>query len=125
MKALASLAISVVATVAIVVIGIGVLGTDRSMSDEAASTSTTAAGPRPVVHRGRHGAATRAVSSPRANYDPVRLPVGLGAAVVSLSTAAMLVRRTDWSAVGEAAAPQIDDAVYADLDAIVAALTQD
>ncbi len=30
--------------------------------------------------------------------------------------------RTDWSAIGEAAAPEIDNAEYADLDAIVAAL---
>ena len=30
--------------------------------------------------------------------------------------------RADWSAVGEAAAPEIDDAEYADLDAIIAAL---
>ena len=30
--------------------------------------------------------------------------------------------RTDWAAVGEAAAPEIDDAEYADLDAIIAAL---
>ena len=33
-----------------------------------------------------------------------------------------LIKRTDWSAVGEAAAPEIDDAEYADLDAIIAAL---
>ena len=35
---------------------------------------------------------------------------------------AWLILRTDWSAVGEAAAPEIDDAEYADLDAIIAAL---
>ena len=33
-----------------------------------------------------------------------------------------LIFCTDWSAVGEAAAPEIDDAEYADLDAIIAAL---
>ena len=36
--------------------------------------------------------------------------------------AAWLLRSTDWAPVGEAAAPEIDDAEYADLDAIIAAL---
>ena len=32
------------------------------------------------------------------------------------------MRRTDWAPVGEVAAPEIDEAAYADLDAIIAAL---
>ena len=59
---------------------------------------------------------------PGADYDPTRLALGLGLAVLLLAIAAVLIRRTDWSAVGEAAAPEIDDAEYADLDAIIAAL---
>ncbi len=39
-----------------------------------------------------------------------------------LLVAIWLVRRTDWRPVGEAAAPEIDDAEYADLDSIIAAL---
>lgn len=54
-------------------------------------------------------------------YDPIRLTTGVGLAVLFLITAAVLVRTTDWSAVGEASAPEIDDAEYADLDAIAAA----
>ena len=59
---------------------------------------------------------------PGSEYDANRLAVGLGLAVLLVALAAGLIRRTDWSAVGEAAAPEIDDAEYADLDAIVAAL---
>lgn len=59
---------------------------------------------------------------PGAEYDPTRLALGLGLAAVLVGLAAGIVRRTDWAAVGEAAAPEIDDAEYADLDAIVAAL---
>ncbi len=59
---------------------------------------------------------------PGATYDSTRLVIGLGFALFLLAIAAALLRRTDWSPVGEAAAPEIDDAEYADLDAIIAAL---
>ncbi|HEX9766653.1 MAG TPA: hypothetical protein VGA36_07795 [Nitriliruptorales bacterium] len=59
---------------------------------------------------------------PGAAYDPVRLTSGLAVAAALLLAAWWLVRRTDWSAVGEAAAPEIDEVEYADLDAIIAAL---
>jgi hypothetical protein len=59
---------------------------------------------------------------PGAAYDPTRLVIGLGLAIVLLVIAAVLLRHTDWSPIGEAAAPEIDDAEYADLDAIIAAL---
>jgi len=59
---------------------------------------------------------------PGSDYDPARLAAGLSLAAALLAVAVVLLRRTDWSAVGEAAAPEIDDAEYADLDAIVAAL---
>ena len=59
---------------------------------------------------------------PGAEYDPTRLALGLGLAAVLVTIATVVIRRTDWSAVGEAAAPEIDDAEYADLDAIIAAL---
>jgi hypothetical protein len=59
---------------------------------------------------------------PGAAYDPTRLALGLSIAVILLLVAGGLILRTDWSAVGEAAAPEIDDAEYADLDAIIAAL---
>lgn len=59
---------------------------------------------------------------PGADYDPTRLGVGLGVAALLAGFATWLVRRTDWSPVGEAAAPEIDDAHYADLDAIIGAM---
>ena len=59
---------------------------------------------------------------PGASYDTMRLLIGLGLALLLLVVAAVLLRRTDWSPIGEAAAPEIDDAEYADLDAIIAAL---
>ncbi|MDQ1534577.1 MAG: hypothetical protein QOF28_2338 [Actinomycetota bacterium] len=59
---------------------------------------------------------------PGSEYDTNRLAIGLAVAVLLAAIAAGLIRRTDWSAVGEAAAPEIDDADYADLDAIIAAL---
>ena len=59
---------------------------------------------------------------PGSDYDSNRLAAGLGIAVLLVAIAAGLIRRTDWSAVGEAAAPEIDAAEYADLDAIIAAL---
>jgi hypothetical protein len=66
----------------------------------------------PISFAGRGGAA----------YDPTQLALGLAIAVILVGIAAYLMFRTDWSAVGEAAAPEIDDAEYADLDAIIAAL---
>jgi hypothetical protein len=59
---------------------------------------------------------------PGAAYDPTRLALGLALASILVAIAAWLILRSDWSAVGEAAAPEIDDAEYADLDAIIAAL---
>ena len=59
---------------------------------------------------------------PGAAYDLTRLFAGLGLAGLLLLIATGLIWRSDWSAVGEAAAPEIDDAEYADLDAIIAAL---
>jgi hypothetical protein len=66
----------------------------------------------PISFAGRGGA----------TYDPTRLALGLAIAALLIGIAAWLILRTDWSAVGEAAAPEIDDAEYADLDAIIAAL---
>jgi hypothetical protein len=59
---------------------------------------------------------------PGADYDPTRLLLGLALAALFVAIGAWLVLRSDWSAIGEAAAPEIDDAEYADLDAIIAAL---
>jgi hypothetical protein len=59
---------------------------------------------------------------PGVDYDARRVLAGLALAVLLAALAAYLIRRTDWSAVGEEAAPEIDDAEYADLDAIIAAL---
>lgn len=57
-----------------------------------------------------------------AEYQPARLIGGLVAAAALLLIAFVLSRRTDWTPVGEVAAPEIDEAEYADLDAIIAAL---
>ena len=57
-----------------------------------------------------------------ARYNTSRLVIWLTLALVLLAGAAALIRRTDWAAVGEAMAPEIDHAEYADLDAIIAAL---
>lgn len=59
---------------------------------------------------------------PGVSYDGSRLALGLALAALLLLAAVVLVRRTDWSPLGEEAAPEIDEAEYADLDAIVAAL---
>ena len=59
---------------------------------------------------------------PGAAYDPTRRVLGLGLALVLFVIAATVLVRSDWSAVGEASAPEIDDVDYADLDAIIAAL---
>lgn len=57
-----------------------------------------------------------------AQYGGLRLALGLAAALLLLGLGTWFVVRTDWSPVGEEAAPEIDDAEYADLDAIIAAL---
>ncbi len=57
-----------------------------------------------------------------AEYQSARLAGGLLMALALVVLALVVWRRVDWSAVGEVAAPEIDDAVYADLDAIIAAL---
>ena len=59
---------------------------------------------------------------PGAGYDTTRLAVGLSVALLLVLVAVWLIRTTDWSPVGEQAAPEIDDAEYADLDAIIAML---
>lgn len=59
---------------------------------------------------------------PGARYATQRLAGALALLALALGSASWLIRRTDWSPVGEAAAPEIDEAEYADLDAIVAAL---
>ena len=59
---------------------------------------------------------------PGADYDPRQLALGLGLAAALVAIATWLILRTDWAPVGEAAAPEIDDAEYADLDAIIAAM---
>lgn len=56
------------------------------------------------------------------DYSAGRLVIGLVVAAGLLLAAVALVRGTDWSPVGEARAPEIDEAEYADLDAIVATL---
>jgi hypothetical protein len=61
-------------------------------------------------------------SPPGAAYDPGRVAAGTALASLLLGAALYVIRRSDWSPVGEEAAPEIDDAVYADLDAIIAAL---
>lgn len=61
-------------------------------------------------------------AAPGAAYDRGRLVAGLVVAVALVAAAAYFIRRTDWSPVGEEAAPEIDDADFADLDAIIAAL---
>ena len=57
-----------------------------------------------------------------AAYERNRVLVGIGIALLLIGIATWLLRRTDWSPPGEAAAPEIDNAEYADLDAIIAAL---
>lgn len=59
---------------------------------------------------------------PGADYEPARLTVALVVAAGLLLLCVWLLRATDWAATGEAAAPEIDDAEYADLDALVAAM---
>ena len=64
----------------------------------------------------------RFAAPPGADYDPPRLLIGLAIALVLALGAVLLIHRTDWSAIGEEAAPEIDGAEYADLDAIIALL---
>jgi hypothetical protein len=56
------------------------------------------------------------------DYDGRRLLAGVVVAALLLGLAAFFVLRTDWSPIGEAAAPEIDEAEYADLDALVEAM---
>jgi hypothetical protein len=98
----------------------GPVGTDRVPCERGDECGVS------VVAR---GVATRApvtpvtfAAPPGVAYDPGRLALGLAVALLLVAIAAGLILRTDWSAVGEAAAPEIDEAEYADLDAIVAAL---
>ena len=60
-----------------------------------------------------------------ARYNAAQLILWLSVAALLIAVAAWLLLRTDWSTVGEAAAPEIDNAEYADLDAIIAALPPD
>ncbi len=59
---------------------------------------------------------------PGAGYDALRLGLGIGGSVMLATAAIWLIHRTDWSAIGEEAAPEIDNVQYADLDAIVESL---
>jgi hypothetical protein len=61
-------------------------------------------------------------AAPGADYDARRLAAGLAIAIALLAAAAGVLRRSDWSPIGEEAAPEIDEAEYADLDAIIAML---
>jgi hypothetical protein len=61
-------------------------------------------------------------SPPGAGYDPGRLVIGVFIAGMFLAVVLWLAFFTDWSPIGEAAAPEIDEADYADLDAIIDAL---
>ena len=61
-------------------------------------------------------------STPGVDYASGRVIGGLAFALALAGAALYLIRRTDWSPIGEEAAPEIDDAEYADLDAMVAAL---
>jgi hypothetical protein len=65
------------------------------------------------------------VGPPGAAYESTRLAIGLGLGALLAALAGWLILRSDWSVVGEAAAPELDDADYADLDAIIAALPPD
>jgi len=62
------------------------------------------------------------IKPPGAGYDTTRLAVGLSVALLLVLVVVWLIRTTDWSPVGEQAAPELDDAEYADLDAIIALL---
>jgi hypothetical protein len=64
-------------------------------------------------------------SIPGADYTLGRLLGGLAAAVLLLAIVGWLLRRTDWSPTGEEASPEIDEADYADLDAILATFSPD
>jgi hypothetical protein len=77
-------------------------------SDEA----FTRAPPRPVGF----------AAPPGAGYDPGRLVIGLLVAGALVLVALWLAFFTDWAPIGEAAAPEIDEAEYADLDAIIDAM---
>jgi hypothetical protein len=59
---------------------------------------------------------------PGVDYEPARLTVALLVAGGLLLLCLWLIRATDWSPIGEAAAPEIDETDYADLDALVAAM---
>ena len=59
---------------------------------------------------------------PGARYDGQRVAVGVVAAVVFLALTIWLIRRTDWTPPREGDGHEIDDARYADLDAIIASL---
>lgn len=101
-------------------VGSGRIGSERAScggGDRCAVTVTTEGGTllrvaEPVAFAQRPGA----------RYARERLAGALALLALALGSASWLVRRTDWSPVGEAAAPEIDEAEYADLDALVAAL---
>jgi hypothetical protein len=101
-------------------VGTGPVGTEGVRCDQsvtcgvsvASDTVFTRAPVVPIVFAGPGGA----------DLEPIQIAVGLAIAVVLLGAATLLVKTTDWSPVGEVAAPEIDDAEFADLDAIVAAL---
>lgn len=56
-------------------------------------------------------------AGPGADYDPSRVTIGLGVAVVLAAAAGWLIRSTDWTPPSESDSTPIDEAEYADLDA--------
>ena len=101
-------------------IRIGPLGTERAPCGPRATcgisvASDTVFARAPVVE-------ISFAAPPGAEYHTWRVALGIVLATAFLAAAAWWILRTDWSPVGEAAAPEIDDAEYADLDAIVAAM---
>ena len=98
------------------------VGSGRSVSDASAGTTAVCRSRPTSCSPAPRSCPSRSPLRPARAYDATRLGVGLGVAFLLLLLASVLLRRTDWSAVGEAAAPEIDDADYADLDAIIAAL---
>lgn len=98
----------------------GPVGRERAVCGRGAECGVSVTSESPLARA--PVAPLRFARPPGADYDPARLAGGLATAGLLAGLAVWLVRRTDWSPVGEAAAPEIDNAEYADLDALVAAM---